>query len=100
MKDIWRNYIEKRLSVDNEWDGEVDCPNVRGPCFLFSEEKVAVAIKVIRIEKSAGGLMKTSGDFITELINNIVKNAADYWRNSTLMRVYKECHSLQSYKVT
>ena len=45
MKNIWRKYMEKLLNVENDWDGEVDCPEVMGPHCLISEEEVAAAIK-------------------------------------------------------
>ena len=44
MKNIWRKYMEKLLNVENDWDGEVDCPEVMGPRCLISEEEVAPAI--------------------------------------------------------
>ena len=53
-KNIWRKYMEKLLNVENDWDGEVDCPEVMGPCCLISEEEVASAIKGLKMEKSAG----------------------------------------------
>ena len=28
MKNIWRKYMEKLLNVENDWGGEVDCPEV------------------------------------------------------------------------
>ena len=37
MNNIWRKYVEKLLNVENDWDGEVDCPEVMGPCCLISE---------------------------------------------------------------
>ena len=45
MKNIWRKYMEKLLNVENYWDGNVDCPEVMGPCCLITEEEVAAAIK-------------------------------------------------------
>ena len=45
MKNIWNINMEKLLTVENDWDGEVDCPEVMGPCCLISEEEVAAAIK-------------------------------------------------------
>ena len=33
MKNIWRKYMEKLLNVENDWDGEVDCPEVMGSHF-------------------------------------------------------------------
>ena len=36
MKDIWRKYMEKLLKVENEWDGEVGCPEGMGPVVSFA----------------------------------------------------------------
>ena len=53
MKNIWRKYMEKLLNVENDWDGEVDCPEVMGPHCLISEEEVAAAIKGLKNWKSS-----------------------------------------------
>ena len=94
LKNIWRKYMEKLLNVENDWDGEVDCPDVMGPHCLFSEEEVAAAIKGLKIGKAAGPtgmvseMMKEAGGFgsrwMTDLINNIVKEGCipDDWRKS------------------
>ena len=101
LKNIWRKYIEKLLNVENDWDGEVDCPEVMGPHCLISEEEVAAAIKGLKIGKTAGptgvvsGMIKASGGFgtmwMTGLINNIVKECCipDDWRKSILVPVYR-----------
>ena len=34
--------MEKLLHVENDWDGDVCCPEVKGPCCLISEEEVVV----------------------------------------------------------
>ena len=82
MKILWRKYIEKHLNVENDWDDEIDCPEVMWPC-CPSEEEVATAIKGLQIGKAAGPtgvvseMMKASGDvgtrLMTDLTNNIVK---------------------------
>ena len=36
MKNIWRKNMEKLLNVENDCDGEVDCPEVMGPRYLIS----------------------------------------------------------------
>ena len=46
--------MEKLLNVENDWDGEVDCPEVMGPPCLISEEEVAAAIKGLQMGKAAG----------------------------------------------
>ena len=93
--------MEKLLNVENDWDGEVDCPEVMGPHCLISEEDVAAAIKGLKIGKAAGPtgvvseMVKTAGGFgsrwMTDLINNIVKEGCitDDWRMSILVPVYK-----------
>ena len=48
IKNIWRKYMEKLLNVENDWDGEVDCSEVTGPCCLISEEEVASAINGLK----------------------------------------------------
>ena len=80
MKNIWRKYMEKLLNVENDWDGEVDCPEVMGPHCLISEEEVATAIKGLKIGKAAGPtgvvseMIKAAGGFgsrwMTDLINS------------------------------
>ena len=30
MRKIWTKYMEKLLNVENDWDGEVDCPEMMG----------------------------------------------------------------------
>ena len=54
MKNIWRKYMEKHLDVENDWDVDMHCPVVMGPCCLISEEEVAAANKGLKMGKSAG----------------------------------------------
>ena len=44
IKDIWMMYMEIFLNAENDWDSEVGCSDVMGPC-LISEEAVAAPIK-------------------------------------------------------
>ena len=54
MKNIRRKYMEKLLNVENDWDGDVDCPEVMGPRCLISEEEFDAAIKGLKIGKATG----------------------------------------------
>ena len=80
--------MEKLLHVENDWDGEVNCPEVMGPRCFNSEEEVAAAIKGLKMGKAAGGF---GSRWMTDLINNIVKGDCipDDWRKSILVPVYK-----------
>ena len=87
--------MEKLLNVENDWDGEVDCPEVMGPCYLISEKEVATTIKGLQIGKAAAPtgvvreMMKASSGFgtrwMSDLINTIVKEDCipDDWRRVT-----------------
>ena len=63
--------MEKLLNVENDWDGDVDCPEVMGPCCLISKEEVAAAIQGLKLGKSDGPtgvvseMMMASGGFGT-----------------------------------
>ena len=104
MKNIWRKYMEKLLNVENEWDGELDCPEVMGPCSLISEEEDVAAIKGAKMGKAVSHtgvvseMMKASGGFgsswMTDLINNIVKEGCipDDWRKSIMCTRGKVIH--------
>ena len=48
MQMVWKKYMEKLLNVENEWDGEVGCPEVLCPC-LISEEEIATAIIELKL---------------------------------------------------
>ena len=50
---------KKLLNVEKEWDGEMGCSEVMGPCCFISEEEVSAAIKVLIIVSE----MKASGGF-------------------------------------
>ena len=101
IKNIWRKYMEKLLNVENDWDSEVDCPEVMGAHCLILEEEVAATIKGLKIGKAAGPagvvseMMKAAGGFgsrwMTDLINNIVKEGCipNGWRMCILIPVYK-----------
>ena len=36
--DGMNNIMEKLLNVENDWDGDVNCHEMMGPCCLISEE--------------------------------------------------------------
>ena len=69
MEDVIHIHMDNLLNVENDWCGEVDCPEVMGPCYLISEEEVATAIKGLTMGKAAGPtsvvseMMKASGGF-------------------------------------
>ena len=51
MKNIWRKYMEKLLNVENDRDGEVDCPQVMGPIVSFRKKRLLQLLKDKKLEK-------------------------------------------------
>ena len=43
--------MEKLVNIENDWKGDVDCPEVMGTCCLISEEEVVSPIKGLKWEK-------------------------------------------------
>ena len=94
--------MEGLLHVENENDSEMICPEVKGHCWLITEEEVVAKIKGLNIGKSAdptsivSEMMKASGDFgtrcVIDLIDNIVTEGCvpDEWRKSIPVHVYVE----------
>ena len=84
--------MDNLLNDENDWDSEVDCPEVMGPCCLLLEEKVAADDPTGVVSE----IMKPSGGFgtmwMTDLINNIGKEDCipDDWRKSILVPVHTE----------
>ena len=67
MNDIWRQYnYGELLNVENDWDGEVNCPGVMEPCCLISKEEVKSAIKGLHIGNVAGPSGVVSENFISK----------------------------------
>ena len=64
--------------MENDWNGDADCPGMMGPCCFISEEEVAAAIKVLKIGKVAGPtgvlseMMKAAGGFGTMWISDLI----------------------------
>ena len=43
--------MEKLLNVENDWDGEVDCPEVMGPVVSFRKKRLQQLLKDYKWEK-------------------------------------------------
>ena len=50
----WRDYMERLLNVENDWDGIVECRVVEGPSEHITETEVEKVIRQIKSEWSDG----------------------------------------------
>ena len=91
--------MKKYLNVENDWDGDVDCPEVMGPVVSFRRKRLQQLLQVT-IGKAAGPtgvvseMMQASGGFgtrwMTDLINLCNEGCIlDDWKKSILVSVYK-----------
>ena len=38
VKETWREYMERLLNIENDWDGVLEGDKVEGPCELINEK--------------------------------------------------------------
>ena len=113
----WREYFEKLLNEENEWNDELSAEYVEGPADMISKEEVRQAIQDLKVRKAAGSsgvtgeMIKAAGeqavDWLTSICNRIVKEEAisESWQMSKLVPIYKgkgdvlECSSSQGIKL-
>ena len=50
----WREYFEKLLNKENEWNDELSAEYVEGPADMISKEEVRQAIQDLKVRKAAG----------------------------------------------
>ena len=51
VKERWREYMERLLNIENDWDGVLEGDKVEGPYELINEKEVEEAIKVMKTER-------------------------------------------------
>ena len=97
----WREYFEKLLNEENEWNDELSAEYVEGPADMISKEEVRQAIQDLKARKAAGPsgitaeMIKAAGeqavDWLTSICNRIVKEEAipESWQMSELVPIYK-----------
>ena len=113
----WREYFEKLLNEENEWNDELSAEYVEGPADMISKEEVRQAIQDLKVRKAAGPsgvtgeMIMAAGEqavsWMTSICNKIVKEETipESWQMSELVAIYKgkgyvlECSSSQGIKL-
>ena len=54
VKKRWREYTERLMNVENDWDGVMEADMVEGPRERITEEEVKRTIRQMKIGKAAG----------------------------------------------
>ena len=113
----WREYMQKLLNVENDWDGVLEADVMEGPCELISEVEVKEAIKNMKVGKAGGPsevvgeMLKAAGkngvSMMTDLCNQVIREGVmpKDWERSTLIPIYKgkgdpmDCGSYRAVKL-
>ena len=88
VSDRWREYFEKQLNEENEWNDELSAEYVEGPADMISKEEVRQVIQDLKLRKAAGPNGVTG-----EMIKATGEQAVDWLtsnRNSICNRIVKE----------
>ena len=118
IKERWKEYMEKLLNVENEWDGDVMADMVEGlPPNRISEEEVRTAINESKTGKASGptevviemirAADKQGVKWMTEICNEVIRSGKvpEDWKLSSLVPVYKgkgdpmQCGSYRAIKL-
>jgi len=83
IKDSWKEYMEKLMNEENEWDHSILTTVKEGPADCIRNDEVAAALKKMKKHKVPGlsglvaEMIQTTGDigtqWILDLCNGILK---------------------------
>ena len=117
IKDSWKEYMEKLMNEENEWDHRLSATVKEGPADCIRIDEVAAALKQIKRHKAPGlsglvvEMIQSTGDigtqWILNLCNGIVKEGCipEDWKSSMVLPIYKgkgdpvECGSYRGIKL-
>jgi len=117
VKERWKDYMEKLLNIENDWDKNLTADAVEGPCEKIMESEVANAINMLKSRKAGGPtevvgeMFKASGEqgakWMTAICNQVIRDGEipNDWKRSSLVPIYKgkgdpmECGSYRAIKL-
>jgi len=75
IKDSWKEYMEKRMNEENEWDHRIEATVKEGPADCIRVDEVASALKKMKRYKAPG----MSG-LVAEMIQSTgILELTGYW---------------------
>ena len=100
-KDSWKEYMEKLMNEENEWDHKISAEVNEGPADCMRIVEVRAVLKKMKRHKAPGLLgliaemIQATGDigtrWISDLGNGIVKEGSipEDWKSSVVLPIYK-----------
>jgi len=101
IKDSWKEYMEKLMSEENEWDHKIWGEVKEGPADCIRMAEVRAVPKKMKMHKAPGlsglvaQMIQATGDigiqWIIDLCNGIVKEGSipEDWKSSVVLPIYK-----------
>jgi len=113
IKDSWKEYMEKLMNEENEWDHKISTEVKEGLAECIRIDEVRAVLKKMKRHKAPGlsGLVAemipaavdTGTQWLLDLCNGIVKEVCitEDWKSSVVLPIYKgsmECGSYRGIK--
>ena len=97
---VWKQYEEKLLNEENDWNKSMEIPKVEGPCEQVSTEDVMEALILMNTGKAGPSgvtvellnvCKKESVRRLAEVANNMLEGnkMPESWRKSDLISIFK-----------
>jgi len=117
IKDSWKEYTEKLMNEENEWDHKISAEVKERPADCIRMAEVRAVLKKMKRHKDlrlsglVAEMIQATGDigkqWILDLCNGIVKEGSipEYWKSSEVLPIYKgigdpmECGSYRGIKL-
>ena len=101
IKDSWKEYMEKLMNDENEWDHKISAEVKEGPADCIRMAEVRAVLKKMKKRKAPGlsGLVAEmiqatwdiGSQWILDLCNGITKEGSipEDWKSSVVLPIYK-----------
>jgi len=101
IKDSWKEYVEKLMNEENQWDRRMLAGVEEGPGDCIRIGEVSAALKKMKRHKAPGlsglvaQMIQATGDigtqWILDLCNDIVKDGCmpEDWKSSVVLPIYE-----------
>ena len=117
IKDSWKEYMEKLMNEENEWDHKISAEVTEGPADCIRMAEVRAVMKKMKRHNAEGlsglvaEMIQATGDigiqWILNLCNGILKEGSipEDWKSTEVLPVYKgkgdpmECGSYRGIKL-
>ena len=117
IKDSWKEYMEKLMNEENEWNHKISVEVKEGPADCIRMDEVRAVLKKMKRHKAPGlsglvaKMIQATGDigtqWVLDLCNSIVKEGSipEDWKSSVVLSIYKgkgdpiECGSCRGIKL-